>query len=164
MLILHYVIIVPSNYITWWQFNMLCLMHLLYTCIIILTWLSSDSWRNHPRRWAYRQLWLVILFINSGVFFQLILSPFPADVFTRRVLSCIWLRCEMRARSSAKSRSLSCVRSDHCIPMFLSDVLVLMILSTIERKRNSDNRHAYRTPYKLSNILSAWANLDVMPW
>lgn len=43
-------------------------MLLLYTCIIILTWLSSDRWRNHLRRWAYRQLWLVILFINSGFF------------------------------------------------------------------------------------------------
>lgn len=126
-------------------------MLFLYTCIIILTWLSSDSWRNHLRRWAYRQLWLVILFINSG-FFQLILSPVPVDVFTRRVLSCIWLRlCEMRARSSAKLRSLSCVRSDHCIPMFLSDVLVLMILSITERKRNGDNRHAYRTPQTIEH-------------
>lgn len=129
-------------------------MLLLYTCIIILTWLSSDRWRNHLRRWAYRQLWLVILFINSG-FFQLILSPVPADVFTRRVLSCIWLRRrEMRARSSAKSRSLSCVRSDHCIPMFLSDVLVLMILSITERKRNGDNRHAYRTPQTIEHLVS----------
>lgn len=131
---------------------MFCLLH---TCIIILTWLSSDRWRNHLLyRWAYRQLWLVILFINSGGVFQLILSPVPADVFTRRVLSCIWLRCEMRARSSAKSRSLSCARSDHCIPMFLSDVLVLMILSTIERKRNGDNRHAYRT---------SWSTLPQFP-
>lgn len=60
----------------------------------------------------------------------------------------------MRARSSAKLRSLSCVRSDHCIPMFLSDVLVLMILSTIERKRNGDNRHAYRTPQTIEHLVS----------
>lgn len=96
----------------------------------------------------------VILFINSGGFFQLILSPVPADVFIRRVLSCIWLRlCEMRARSSAKSRLLSCARSDHCIPMFLSDVLVLMILSITERKRNGDNRHAYRTPQTIEHLV-----------
>lgn len=89
------------------------------------------------------------------VFFSWSLSPVPAYVFTRRVLSCIWLRlCKMRARSSAKSRSLSCVRSDHCIPMFLSDVLVLMILSTIERKRNGDNRYAYRTPQTIEHLVS----------
>lgn len=38
--------------------------------------------------------------------------------------------------------------------MFLSDVLVLMILSTIERKRNGDNRHAYRTPQTIEHLVS----------
>lgn len=38
--------------------------------------------------------------------------------------------------------------------MFLSDVLVLMILSITERERNGDNRHAYRTPQTIEHLVS----------
>lgn len=77
----------------------------------------------------------------------LILSPVLVDVFTRRVLSCIWQwLCERIARSSAKLRSLSCVRSVHCMPMFLSDVAIIMTLSITKRNRNGDSKHPCRTP------------------
>ena len=82
---------------------------------------------------------VVFIFISS-VFFLLILSPVPADVVSRRVvLSCIWLwLCDRSARSSAKSRSSSCVQSVHCIPLFLPAVVVFMIQSMTRRKRNGE--------------------------
>ena len=59
---------------------------------------------------------VVFIFISS-VFFLLIWSPVPADVVSRKVvLSCIWLwLCDRSARSSAKSRSSSCVQSVYSI-------------------------------------------------
>ena len=79
---------------------------------------------------------VVFIFIIS-VFFLLILRPVPADVVARRLaLSCIWLWLwERSVKSSAKSRSSSCVQSVHCIPLFLPAVVVFMIQSVTSRKR-----------------------------
>ena len=91
----------------------------------------------------------VVFIIISSVFFLLILSPVPADVVSRTVvLSCFWLwLCDRSARSSAKSRSSSCVHSVHCIPLFLPVVVVFMIQSMISRKRNGE----LGTPAKLQS-------------
>ena len=80
---------------------------------------------------------------HLSVVFLLILSPGPSRYgLLRVVLSCIcpWL-CYRSARSSAKSRSSSCVHSVHCILLFLPVVVVFMIQSMTRRKRNGDNRH-----------------------
>ena len=100
---------------------------------------------------------VVFIFISS-VFFLLILSPVPADVVSRRVvLSCIWLwLCDRSARSSAKSRSSSCVQSVHCIPLFLPVVVVFMIQSMTRRKRNGESRHPCRTPVFTSKLSDSW--------
>ena len=67
----------------------------------------------------------VLIFITS-VLPLFIFKPVFSDTTLRRsVLFCIcFLLCERSARSSAKSRSSSCVRSVHCIPLFLLDVTV----------------------------------------
>lgn len=86
---------------------------------------------------------VVLIFINC-VFFLLILSPISADMVSRRVvLSCIWLwLCDRSGRLSAKSRSSSCTQSVHCIPFFLLVVVVFMIQSMTNRKRNGDSSNA----------------------
>jgi hypothetical protein len=69
----------------------------------LLCWLST----NYDWRW------------DSGVLFKLILRPGPSDVVAWRVVlfcMCLWL-CERGARSSAKSRWSSCVRSVHCMSL-----------------------------------------------
>lgn len=83
-----------------------------------------------------------------GFFFKLIWSPVPVDVVVRRVvLSCIWLWLFERSDwPSAKSRSLSCVRSDNNIPLFLLDLVVPMIQSITKRKKICDSKHPCRTP------------------
>ena len=103
------------------------------------------------------ELTVMFIFISS-VFFLLILSPVPADVVSRRVvLSCIWLwLCERGARSSAKSRSSSCVQSVLCIPLFLPVVVVFMIQSMTRRKRNGESRHPCRTPVFTTNLSNSW--------
>ena len=111
---------------------------------------------------------VVFIFISS-VFFLLTLSPVPADVVSRRVvLSCIWLRlCDRSARTSAESRSSSCVQSVHCIPLFLPVVVVFMIQLMTRRKRNGERRHPCQTPVftsKLSDSWPAWAILQLMSW
>lgn len=50
--------------------------------------------------------------------------------------SCIWLGFwEKRVRSFVKSTLPSCVSSVHCIPLFLPDVVVFIILSVTKRER-----------------------------
>lgn len=91
---------------------------------------------------------VMLIFISSAFFFKLIWSPVPVNVVVRRVvLSCIWLWLFERSDwPSAKSRSLSCVRSDNNIPLFLLDLVVPMIQSITKRKKNSDSKHPRRTP------------------
>lgn len=102
-------------------------------------------------------VWTVVLILINSVLFKLIMNYVSADVVARWCFSyCIWpLLCERRAMSSAKSRSLSFVRSVHFIPLFLPDVEVLMIQSKTTRMRNCDRKHSCRTPVlipKLSEI------------
>uniref|UniRef100_A0A183KBV5 Secreted protein n=1 Tax=Schistosoma curassoni TaxID=6186 RepID=A0A183KBV5_9TREM len=65
-----------------------------------------------------------------------ILRPTAAEAVATLVVfpcicCCVWDR---RARSSAKSRSSSCILDVHCIPCFPSDVDLFMIQSTTRRK------------------------------
>lgn len=101
-------------------------------------------------------------------FLKFILSHVSVNVVVRRfVLSCIWMCfCERGARSSARSRSLSCVKNVHCVPFFLHDVTVLVLQQITKKNKNGDNKHPCGTPFltsKLSDIWPAWATLHVMP-
>ena len=100
---------------------------------------------------------VVFIFI-SLVFYLLILSPVPADVVSRKVvLSCIWpWLCGRSARSSAKSRSSSCVRSVHWKPLFLPVVVIFMIQSMTRRKRDGESRHPCRTLVFTSKLSDCW--------
>lgn len=89
---------------------------------------------------------------SSVVVLKLILSPrpVPTDGVARLgelfcpVFCCGYVNGESMA--SAKSRSLSYVTGVHGIPLFLPDVVVLMIQSITKRKRYGDSKHPCRAP------------------
>ena len=63
------------------------------------------------------------------------------------VFSCIcWWLWDKSARSSAKSRSSSCVFSVHWIPFLLCFVHIFIIQSMTRRKRNGDSKQPCLTP------------------
>ena len=69
----------------------------------------------------------------------LIFKPVLSDVAANPVvLPCIWSwLCERRARSSAKSKSSSCVQGFHWIPFFFPSVVVLIIQFITRRNRST---------------------------
>lgn len=85
--------------------------------------------------WAHNQLWLVI-----WQWCTLFLFKFHSCWCGCKVkyfhFSCIWLGFwEKRVRSFVNSTLPSCVSSVHCIPLFLPDVVVFIILSVTKRER-----------------------------
>ena len=127
--------------------------------------------RNTPPPWwaTVTGVLAVVFFFISSVSFLLILSHVSADVVsTRVVLPCIWLwLCDRSTRSSAKSRSSSCVQSVRCMPLFLPVVVIFMIQSMTRRKRNGESRHPCQTPIFTSTLSDSWpasAILQLMSW
>ena len=76
------------------------------------------------------------------------LSPMLLEISSKvSVLDCIWcLVCDIKARSSAKSRSSNCSQGVHCTPHFFPFVLSLRIQSTARVKRKDESRHPCPTP------------------
>ena len=110
-----------------------------------------------------------LLILIMLVFFLFILSPTPRDVSASLVVFsciCLWL-CAISARSSAKSRSSSCVHRVHCMPFFFTAVVVFMIQSITSRNMNGDRRHPCRTPVLILKLYDTWpacSTLHVIPW
>lgn len=90
------------------------------------------------------------------------LNSIPADVVTRWFFfhfSCIWQGFwEKRVRSFVNSTLPSCVSSVHCIPLFLPDVVVFIILSVTkrERERIGDSKHPWQIPILTSKLSDVW--------
>ena len=76
------------------------------------------------------------------------LSPMLLEISSKvSVLDCIWcLVCDIKARSSAKSRSSNCIQGVHCTPHFSPLVLSLRIQSAARVKRKGESRHPCLTP------------------
>ena len=70
------------------------------------------------------------------------LSPMFLEISSKvSVLDSIWcLVCDIKARSSTKSRSSNCSQGVHCTPHFFPFVLSLRIQSTARVKRNGESR------------------------
>ena len=86
--------------------------------------------------------------IITSVFFWLIFKPTCcAKVFRRDVFSCMcWWVCDMSARSSAKSKSSSCVKRIHLMPRAWSAVVCLIIQSIVKLKSIADIQQPCLTP------------------
>ena len=76
------------------------------------------------------------------------LSPMLLEISSKvSVLDCIWcLVWDIKARSSAKSRSSNCSQGVYSTPHFFPFVLSLRIQSTARVKRKGESRHPCLTP------------------
>ncbi|CAH8654476.1 unnamed protein product [Schistosoma rodhaini] len=103
----------------------------------------------------------IVLYRRVLLFPLFILRPTAAEAAaTLVVFSCICCCvCDRRARSSAKSKSSSCILPVHCIPCIPPDVDVFIIQSITRRKRNGESRQPCLTPVFTSN-----ESVSCPPW
>ena len=99
--------------------------------------------------------------IITSVFFWLIFKPSCcAKVLRRDVFSCMcWWMCDMSAKSSAKSRSSSCVKRVHLMPRAWSAVVCLITQSIVKLKSIADIQQPCLTPVFTLKLISLFLTL-----